>query len=104
MAKELEPRERPMDDKGMAELRAAVVLQAVKDYKAYGKRVNRKPKDDYYALKFLQCEWFFESKYFSFFTNLDNKHVLKRLKDEVRMRTAVREFISRLKTKGWLFK
>lgn len=57
-------------DIGIARLRNAVVMQAVKDYK------NDKNKRE-------ECERFFLSQYFTLFSDLDGKVIVDALKERI---------------------
>ena len=57
-------------DVGIARLRNAVVMQAVKDYK------NDKNKRE-------ECERFFLSQYFTLFSDLDGKVIVDALKERI---------------------
>ena len=57
-------------DIGIARLRNAVVIQAVKDY------INDKNKRE-------ECERFFLSQYFALFSDLDGKVVVNALKERI---------------------
>lgn len=61
----------------------AIVLQAVRDYRAALKRVARHPKDrDGLATK-NECERFFRSGWFGILTEIDPEMLINRLQMEV---------------------
>lgn len=65
---------------GYQELGAAVVKQAVKDYRTAHRRLRRRPEDAAAAKDVKDIEAFFTSPYFEMFTDLDGPWMLRRLK------------------------
>lgn len=65
---------------GYQELGAAVVKQAVKDYRTAHRRLRRRPEDAAAEKTIEEIEAFFEGPYFEMFTDLDGPWMLKRLK------------------------
>lgn len=64
------------------ELKNAVVLQAVKDYRSARKRLKRHPEDKSADMMAKECESFFKSRYFTMFTSVDGPALLSRLEKE----------------------
>lgn len=61
----------------------AVVLQAVKDYRAATKKLSRGRRNLEAEKMKEDCERFFRSQRFNIFTDLDGKDILSRLEKEV---------------------
>lgn len=61
----------------------AVVLQAVKDYRAAVKKLSHGKKNVAAESMKQECERFFKSDYFNVFTTLDGRAILSRLEREV---------------------
>ena len=66
------------NDEGVQRLGYAVVIQAVKDYRAAVRMKNKHRR--------IECEMFFKSDWFNAFSKLDGKVLLERLQKEVRWR------------------
>lgn len=64
-------------------LGAAVVKQAVQDYRAAWKRLRRFPKDRSAADECRRIEEFFLSERFDLFTDLDGPWLLRKLKEKL---------------------
>lgn len=60
----------------------AVVVQAVKDYRAAAKKLSRGKKSTTAESVKHECERFFQSQYFNVFTELDGKLLLSKLEKE----------------------
>jgi len=60
----------------------AVVLQAVKDYRAAKRKLKRRPDNESAQRDLKECEIFFKSRHFNTFTDLDGKALLHRLEEE----------------------
>ena len=60
----------------------AVVLQAVKDYRAARKKTKYHPKNKEAKLMIQDCESFFRSDWFSALTSIDGQTLLEKLKEE----------------------
>lgn len=61
----------------------AIVLSAVKDYRAALKRLKRKPNNETAASERDDIERFFRSGYFSILTDVDPEYLIDRLNKEV---------------------
>lgn len=64
------------------DLAAAVVLQAVKDYRTAREKLRRKDRNKDAKLMIEDCEKFFRSDWFASLTSLDGGMLLKKLKEE----------------------
>ena len=62
----------------------AIILQAVTDYRAALKRINRKPEDWETIDEAMRVESFFRSGWYSQLTAVDGEYLIRRLQDEVR--------------------
>lgn len=60
----------------------AIILSAVKDYRAARRKLKRKLKNEDAKLMVEDCERFFCSDWFGALSNVDGKALLKRLKEE----------------------
>ena len=67
---------------GPEELKNAVVLQTVKDWRDAMKRLKRKPDNKDAEKIRKECEWFFRSRWFCFWTEVNGESLLRRLKGE----------------------
>ena len=61
----------------------AVVLQAVKDYRAAVKKLAHGKKNAITEATKHECERFFKSQHFNTFTELDGRAILSQLEKEV---------------------
>lgn len=61
----------------------AVVLQAVKDYRAAVKKLAHGKKNAIAEAAKHECERFFKSQHFNVFTELDGRAILSQLEKEV---------------------
>ena len=61
----------------------AIILQAVKDYRATGKQLKRNPKNNDAKLMVEDCERFFCADWFGQLTSVDGKMLLKKLQEEL---------------------
>ena len=61
----------------------AIILQAVKDYRAAKKKLKRNPKNKDAKLIVGDCERFFCSDWFGQLTSVDGKMLLKKLQEEL---------------------
>lgn len=75
----MEERERDMN---YGRLANEIILQAVKDYRSYGKVLAREPDNALAQGHMSQCEKFFLSDWFKVLTNVDGGFILKKLKAE----------------------
>ena len=60
----------------------AIILSAVKDYRAARRKLKSKLKNEDAKLMVEDCERFFCSDWFGALSNVDGKALLKRLKEE----------------------
>ena len=60
----------------------AIILQAVKDYRAARKKLKYHPKNKEAKLMVEDCERFFRSDWFTVLTSIDGAVLLKKLKEE----------------------
>lgn len=60
-----------------------IILQAVKDYCAVGKKLIRNPKNKDAKLMIEDCERFFCSDWFSALTSVDGRRLLQKLQEEL---------------------
>ena len=67
----------------LEELGNAVVLQAVRDYRAALQRLRKHPTDGYASKMKYDCEEFFQSQRFDLFTRIDGKWLMEKLREEV---------------------
>ena len=63
-------------------LAQAIILQAVKDYRAARKKVKYHPRNKEAKLMIEDCERFFRSDWFSVLTSVDGEVLLEKLKEE----------------------
>ena len=61
----------------------AIILQAVKDYRAAGEKLKRNPKNKDAKLMVEDCERFFCSDWFGQLTSVDGKRLMKKLQEEL---------------------
>lgn len=69
---------RLLNEDGVERLGYAVVVQAVKDYRAAVRMKNKHRR--------IECEMFFKSDWFNAFSKLDGKVILEKLQEEVKWR------------------
>lgn len=60
----------------------AIILQAVKDYRAARKKLKYHPKNKEAKLTVQDCEEFFRSDWFAALTSIDGRRLLDKLKEE----------------------
>ena len=60
----------------------AIILQAVKDYRAAKRKLKHDPKNKDVKLMIEDCEKFFCSKRFEAFSSVDGEMILVKLKEE----------------------
>ena len=63
-------------------LAQAIILQAVKDYRAARKKLKHHPKNKEAKLMIEDCERFFRSDWFASLTSVDGGMLLTKLKEE----------------------
>lgn len=63
-------------------LAQAIILQAVKDYRAARKKYKYHPKNKEAKLMIEDCERFFRSDWFAALTDIDGRRLLEKLKEE----------------------
>ena len=63
-------------------LAQAIILQAVKDYRAARKKHKYHPKNKEAKLMIEDCERFFRSDWFAALTDIDGRMLLEKLKEE----------------------
>lgn len=61
----------------------AIVLQAVKDYRAALKLLHRNPKSSKAQADAKEAERFFRSQWYSALTSVDGELLIRRLREEV---------------------
>ena len=66
------------------ELAAAIVLQAVKDYRAAVRRKKRDSGNRGARMRIRECERFFRSRWYGMLTDIDPEEVIRALREEVR--------------------
>ena len=67
-----------------AALGNAIILQAVKDYRAVLKRIKHNPKNRIAIDEALTIEKFFRGSLFGVITNVDPEFLIGKLQDEIR--------------------
>ena len=60
----------------------AIVLQAVKDWRAARKKLKKRPKNEEAKLMVKDCEDFFRSDWFTALTDVDGEVLLRKLQEE----------------------
>lgn len=60
----------------------AIVLSAVRDYRAALKRVRKKPKDKGAIRDAMECERFFRSGWYAVLTNVSGEYLITQLRKE----------------------
>ena len=62
----------------------AIILNAVADYRAALKKIQRNPKSKAAIDEALQLEKFFGSSWYQQLTSVDGKFLIRKLQDEIR--------------------
>lgn len=60
----------------------AIIMQAVKDYRAAKKKLKKQPTNKDAELMVLDTEKFFRSDWFTALTNVDGRVLLRKLQEE----------------------
>ena len=60
----------------------AIILSAVKDYRAARRKLKKRPKNEDAKLVVEDCERFFRSDWFKVLTDIDGEALIERLKEE----------------------
>ncbi len=60
----------------------AIIMQAVKDYRAAKKKLKKQPTNKDAELMVLDTEKFFRSDWFTALTNVDGEVLLRKLQEE----------------------
>ena len=60
----------------------AIVLQAVKDWRAARKKLKKRPKNEEAKLMVKDCEDFFRSDWFTALTDVNGEVLLRKLQEE----------------------
>ena len=60
----------------------AIVLQAVKDWRAARKKLKKRPKNEEAKLMVKDCEDFFRSDWFTALIDVDGEVLLRKLQEE----------------------
>lgn len=60
----------------------AIILQAVKDWRAARGKLKRKPKNESARIELEGCERFFRSDWFTTLTNVDGEFIIQKLHEE----------------------
>ena len=60
----------------------AIVLHAVKDWRAARKKLKKRPKNEEAKLMVKDCEEFFRSDWFTALTDVDGEVLLRKLQEE----------------------
>ncbi len=66
------------------ELAQAIILQAVKDYRQYNKKMVKEPDEQKLRKRRKELEKFFLSSWYAVLTDLNGKHLLHRLQAEMK--------------------
>ena len=67
---------------GYRELANAIVMQAVKDWRAAVKILKKRPRYEKALKMKAECERFFRSRWFANLTDVDGNLILRKLKQE----------------------
>lgn len=67
---------------GYENLANAIVLAAVRDWRAAVKKLKKRPKHELSLQMKAECEQFFRSEWFQILTSVDGEVVLRKLKQE----------------------
>lgn len=68
--------------KGYEKLAHAIVMQAVRDWRAAKRKLKKKSTNDNARLELEECEAFFLSEYFMILTEVDGKVLVQKLYEE----------------------
>ena len=60
----------------------AIIMQAVKDYRAAKKKLKKRPTNKDAELMVIDTEKFFRSDWFTALTNVDGEVILRKLQEE----------------------
>lgn len=60
----------------------AIILQAVKDWRAARRKLKRKPQNESARSELESCERFFRSEWFTTLTDVDGTVILRKLYEE----------------------
>lgn len=60
----------------------AIILQAVKDWRAARRKLKRKSKNESARIELESCERFFRSDWFTTLTDVDGEVILRKLYEE----------------------
>ncbi len=60
----------------------AIILQAVKDWRAARRKLKRKPQNESAKIELEGCERFFHSEWFTTLTDVDGAVILRKLHEE----------------------
>lgn len=60
----------------------AIILQAVKDYRAAKKKLKKQPTNKDAEIMINETEWFFRSDWFTALTDVDGALILRKLQEE----------------------
>ena len=60
----------------------AIILQAVKDWRAARRKLKRKPQNESARIELEGCERFFRSDWFTTLTNVDGEFIIQKLHEE----------------------
>ena len=60
----------------------AIILQAVKDWRAARRKLKRKPQNESARIELERCERFFRSEWFTTLTDVDGAVILRKLYEE----------------------
>lgn len=69
-------------DEAYSRLANAIVLQAVKDWRAARRKLKRKPQNESARIELESCERFFRSDWFTELTDVDGRVLLRKLYEE----------------------
>ncbi len=69
-------------DEAYVRLANAIVLQAVKDWRAARRKLKRKPQNESARIELESCERFFRSDWFTELTDVDGEVLLRKLYEE----------------------
>ena len=69
-------------DEAYSRLANAIVLQAVKDWRAARRKLKRKPQNESARIELESCERFFRSDWFTELTDVDGVAILRKLYEE----------------------
>lgn len=69
-------------DEAYSRLANAIVLQAVKDWRAARRKIKRKPQNESARIELESCERFFRSDWFTGLTDVDGEILIRKLYEE----------------------